>query len=99
VTVGSNANATPARDEWVARANALFRAMAREEGATLVDLHAALQAAGPAKTLFADGVHRNDAAYAVSARACREALTNQTPAPPASSLKALRFGRLWDGAG
>jgi imidazolonepropionase-like amidohydrolase/lysophospholipase L1-like esterase len=78
-------------------ANELIRAMAREEGATLVDVHAALVAAAPAKSLFADGVHPNDAGYAVIAKAFLEAIVAQPPA--SSGLKALRFGKLWDGTG
>jgi len=97
VNAGFDANATPARNEWIAHANTLIRALAREEDATLVDLHAALSAAGPIKSLFADGVHPNDAGYAVIANAFLEAITAQPPASP--SLKVLRFGRLWDGTG
>jgi len=102
VNAGFDANATAARNEWVTRANALIRAMAREEGAILVDVHAALLAAGPAKTLFADGVHPNDAGYAVIANSFFEALTAQPPprdGATAATVKAIRFGKLWDGTG
>jgi imidazolonepropionase-like amidohydrolase/lysophospholipase L1-like esterase len=97
VNVGFDANATPAREDWVVRANSLIRPLAREEGAVLVDLHAALEAAGPAKSQFVDGVHPNDSGYAVIADAFFQAIAAQ--APSASPLKALRFGRLWDGSG
>jgi lysophospholipase L1-like esterase len=44
-------------------------------GAVLVDLHAAFVSAGAPAALFADGVHPNDAGYAVIATAFFEALT------------------------
>jgi hypothetical protein len=39
--VGYSDLAPPARNDWVAEANALIRTMAREEDAFVVDLHAA----------------------------------------------------------
>ena len=72
---GFDANVPPARNEWVARTNVLIRELARDEGAVLVDLHAAFVSAGAPAALFADGVHPNDAGYAVIANSFFEALT------------------------
>lgn len=77
--IGFDANVPAARNEWVSRVNLRLREMAREEHVALVDVHAAMVAAGPLRTLFADGVHPNDAGYAVIARAFFEALSAERP--------------------
>jgi lysophospholipase L1-like esterase len=59
----------------VARTNELIRALAREEGALLVDLHAAFQRSADPSSLFSDHVHPNDDGYDVIATAYFEALT------------------------
>ncbi len=76
-----DANVPAARNEWVTRTNARIRELARQEAVALVDIHAALLAAGPLGTLFADGVHPNDAGYAVIARAFLEALVAEASGP------------------
>lgn len=74
--MGADGGVADARNEWVSRANVLIRTMARDEGAMLVDVHAALVAAGPLPALFADGLHPNDAGYAVIAAAFLEVLAS-----------------------
>lgn len=99
---GFDANVPPARNAWVARTNTLIRALARDDGAVLVDLHAAFLAAAPPAALFADGVHPNDTGYALIASAFFDALTTK-PSPTDSAAtaasKIIRFGKLWDGTG
>ncbi|MBI3931863.1 MAG: SGNH/GDSL hydrolase family protein [Acidobacteria bacterium] len=76
--VGAGPFATPERNAWVERTNALVRALAREEGALLVDVHAAL-AGIPADRLFADSLHPNEAGYERIAAAFFEALIAPGP--------------------
>lgn len=77
VNQGFDANMSAARNAWVARANALIREMAPEEGAVLVDVHAAFVAHEPLRALFSDGVHPNDAGYALIADAFVQAITRR----------------------
>lgn len=76
---GFDANVPPARNEWVARTNVLIRALTREEGAVLVDLHAAFVSAGAPAALFADGVHPNDRGYVVIADTFFTAVAGSEP--------------------
>jgi lysophospholipase L1-like esterase len=55
--VGYDDRAPASRNVWVAEANELIRAMAREEGAVVVDLHAAFMRAPSLSSLFVDHVH------------------------------------------
>jgi lysophospholipase L1-like esterase len=71
---GFDANVPAARNEWVLRTNARIRELAREEHVAMVDVHAAMVAQGPLASLFADGVHPNDAGYTVIAKAFLDAL-------------------------
>ncbi len=72
--VGYDSLAPPSRGQWVVEMNALIKAMAQEEGALVVDLHAAFMRAGPSG-LFVDHVHPNSRGYEVIADAWFDALT------------------------
>jgi lysophospholipase L1-like esterase len=76
------------RNDWVARMNDLIRPMARQEGAVLVDVHAAFLRAGTLSDLFADHVHPNDRGYQILADEFFRAITQPVQvttgaAPPA----------------
>ena len=73
--VGNDPRAPESRGEWVVEMNELIRAMAREEGALVVDLHAAFMNAGGPSALIVDHVHPNDRGYEVMAEAWFRALT------------------------
>jgi len=75
--VGASEQAPPEREEWVRLLNEEIRALALEQGALLVDVHAAMVAAGPTAALFADHVHPNDAGYEVIADAYFRAITGR----------------------
>ena len=75
VNAGFDDRVPPRRNEWVSRTNEQIRALAREEGALLVDLHAAFQRSADPSSLFSDHVHPNDDGYDVIATAFFEALT------------------------
>jgi lysophospholipase L1-like esterase len=72
------------RNEWVARMNDFIRPMARQEGAVLVDVHAAFTKAGNLTDLFADHVHPNDRGYEIIAGEFFKAITE--PVAPASGV-------------
>jgi lysophospholipase L1-like esterase len=64
------------RNKWVEDVNVRIRAMAREEGAPVADIHAAfLRRPDWATALFSDHVHPNDAGYDVIAQAFFEAIS------------------------
>jgi acyl-CoA thioesterase-1 len=66
----------PSRSQWIMDVNERIKAMAREEGAPVADLHAAfLRRSDWATTLFTDHVHPNDAGYDVIAQAFLEAIS------------------------
>lgn len=73
--VGNDPRAPESRGEWVVEMNELIRAMAQEEGALVVDLHAAFMNAGGPAGLIEDHVHPNDRGYEVMAEAWFDALT------------------------
>jgi acyl-CoA thioesterase-1 len=75
VNLGFDENVTPARADWIRKANALIGDVAREESVVLVDVHAAFAASESPKSLFADAIHPNDAGYAVIAKAFFDAIT------------------------
>jgi lysophospholipase L1-like esterase len=64
------------RNKWVEDVNTRIKAMAREEGVPVADVHAAfLRRPDWAATLFTDHVHPNDAGYDVIAQAFFEAIS------------------------
>ena len=73
----------PERNVWVSDMNALIRPMAREEGALLVDLHAAFMAQPDFHQLFYDHVHPNNQGYQVMTDAWFKAISE--PAAAATS--------------
>jgi lysophospholipase L1-like esterase len=73
--VGYDDRAPASRNVWVAEANDLIRAMAREEGAVVVDLHAAFMRAPSLSSLFVDHVHPNPAGHQLIAETYFETLT------------------------
>jgi lysophospholipase L1-like esterase len=75
----------PERQDWVNRMNDLVRPMAREEGAVLADLNAAMSKEGDLASLFYDHVHPNDRGYAIIGREWARAVT----APGGASAAGL----------
>jgi lysophospholipase L1-like esterase len=70
------------RNQWVSAINTGIKAMAREEGAFLVDLYQAFQnQGGDLSRFFADSVHPNDAGYDVIANGYFEAIAHGKAAP------------------
>lgn len=72
--VGYDSLAPESRARWVVEMNELIKAMAQQEGALVVDLHAAFMRAGPSG-LFVDHVHPNSRGYLVIAETWFDALT------------------------
>lgn len=66
------------RNVWVVETNERIRAMVKEEGAILADLHAGFTARGGSnlETLFVDHVHPNDDGYEVMATEFFRAITS-----------------------
>ena len=85
--IPANPNGTNAeeRNDWVRRINERVRAMAREEGAALADLHAAFLRESDLPGLFADHVHPNDRGYRVIAAEYFRALTRPASSPAAAA--------------
>lgn len=79
VNAGFDATVPPPRNDWVTRTNDRIRALARAEGAVLVDLHQAFLRQPPARRLFSDALHPNDAGYALIAEAFFSAITTRGP--------------------
>ena len=71
---GFDERAPPSRNVWVRDANELIKAMAAEEGAVVMDVHAALLAGGDLAGLFEDHVHPNPMGYDIMAEAMFEAI-------------------------
>jgi lysophospholipase L1-like esterase len=72
----------PERNLWVRDVNERLRAMAREEGVAVADVHRLFTSqAGP---LFSDHVHPNDVGYDLVARAFFEAITRPVGATTTS---------------
>jgi lysophospholipase L1-like esterase len=90
--VGYDSRAPASRNVWVAEANDLIRAMAREEGAAVVDLHAAFMRAPSLSSLFIDHVHPNPDGHELIATTFFETLTR-----PRSLTGAASF--FWDEPG
>jgi lysophospholipase L1-like esterase len=73
--VGYSDLAPPSRNVWVSEANVLIRAMAREEGAFVVDLYAAFMRAPSLSPLFVDHVHPSPAGHELIAQTYFDAIT------------------------
>ena len=73
------------RNQWVSDLDDRIRAAAREEGAVLVDLHAAFLASGNQASLYSDALHPNDGGYEIMAQAFFRAITQGT-VPPAATI-------------
>lgn len=74
--VGNDFRASPQRNSWVLNQNAHIRLMAAEEGAVLVDLHAAFENSPlQYSELFADYIHPSAAGYQLIAETWFEAIT------------------------
>jgi lysophospholipase L1-like esterase len=65
---GYDARTPPERNVWISDMNDLIRAMAKEEGAVLVDNYAAFMAQPDFHKLLFDHVHPNDAGYQIMAQ-------------------------------
>jgi len=75
--VGTDPRASLERNRWVERINERIATLARQEGALLVDLHRAFATAAEPARLYSDGLHPNDAGYALIAQVFFEALTRK----------------------
>jgi lysophospholipase L1-like esterase len=84
--VGFDDRAPQGRADWVADMNDLIRAMAQQEGALLVDLHAAFMAAGNSPGLFVDHVHPSPQGYQLIARTYFNALTRPRRLTPSAAF-------------
>jgi lysophospholipase L1-like esterase len=72
---GYDVRAPASRNVWVAQANDLIRAMARDEGALLVDTHAVFMKQPDLSALFVDHVHPNQTGHQLIADTFFTALT------------------------
>jgi len=84
--VGYDDRAPASRNVWVAEANDLIRTMAREEGAVVVDLHAAFMRAPSLSSLFVDHVHPNPAGHELIAETYFTTLTRPRSQSGASAF-------------
>jgi lysophospholipase L1-like esterase len=75
------------RNIWVTRMNELVRAMAREEGVVIAEVHGDLVDQPSLRDLFSDHVHPNAAGYQIMARSWWNAITS--PAAAASARGGL----------
>ena len=87
---GFDDRAPPSRNDWIRDANELIVAMAAEEGAVVMDVHAALLGAGDLAGLFEDHVHPNPTGYDIMAEAMFEAIVRGS-AGAASRLPSFGF--------
>jgi lysophospholipase L1-like esterase len=83
--VGYDGNAPASRNAWVAEANGLIKAMAREEGASIVDLYAAFMREPSLSALFVDHVHPNPAGHQLIAQTWFDAITRPRSVTAADS--------------
>jgi lysophospholipase L1-like esterase len=91
--VPTNPNFTPPeRNEWVVAMNDLIRPLARQEGAVLVDLHAAFLKVADQPSLFADSVHPNDQGYAIIADEYFKAITRSASGSTSGADAQELFG-------
>ncbi len=91
VNVGFDPRAPASRNDWVAEANVLIRALARSEGAQLADVEKVLLAAanGNFAQLFVDHVHPNDRGYEIIADEFYRALSSGRATSNATTALAL----------
>jgi acyl-CoA thioesterase-1 len=82
-----------ARNDWVKGMNDLVRAMARQQGAPVADVHAEFLKQGSLPPLFADFLHPNDAGYQLIARAFFAAITQPISATASARGSASLFWR------
>lgn len=74
--LGDDFRASPQRNNWIVAQNEEIRRMAAEEGAVLVDLHAAFERSPLAwSELFADYIHPSAAGYTLMAQTWFDAIT------------------------
>ncbi len=90
---GYDDRAPPSRNEFVAETNELIRAMVAEEGAVLMDVHAAFLAQGDYFSLFEDHVHPTREGYQLMAEAMFEGIARGSVGAAASAypLPVVRF--------
>jgi lysophospholipase L1-like esterase/predicted small lipoprotein YifL len=90
---GYDARAPVERNYWIEDMNVLIRDLVAEEGAVLMDIHAAFVEAsdGDFSTLFEDHVHPNPLGYDIMARAMAEAITRQTASAAGRARRDSRF--------
>jgi lysophospholipase L1-like esterase len=74
---GPDPRASPERNRWISRVNQGIRRLAAERGAALADVEAAFAARADRDALYFDGLHPNDAGYAVVAEAFFEAISRR----------------------
>ena len=82
------------RNDWVHATDVEIRALARDEGALLVDLEAAFLAQGDLTQLFADHIHPNDRGYQIMAEEFFKAITE--PQTSTSSIFELPVAEPFD---
>jgi lysophospholipase L1-like esterase len=80
--IPANPALNPGRNQWIATINSGIKAMAKEEGAFLVDLNQAFQEqGGDLSRFYSDSVHPNDAGYDVITNGFFEAIAHGRAAP------------------
>jgi len=80
-----------ARNDWVKGMNDLVRAMAKQQGAPVADVHAEFLKQASLPTLFADYLHPNDAGFRVIASSFFGAITRPLSASGSSRPSAFLF--------
>jgi lysophospholipase L1-like esterase len=79
------------RNDWVRRMNDLVRAMAKQEGAPVADVHAEFLKEASLGALFEDFLHPNDTGFQVIKRAFFGAITRPIAASGSARPPALFF--------
>jgi len=80
-----------ARNDWVKRMNELVRAMAKQEGAALAEVHGDFLKQPSLPPLFDDFLHPNDEGYQVIARAFFNAITRPLATSASGRAPAFSF--------
>ncbi len=80
-----------ARNDWVRGMNDLVRAMAKQQGAPVADVHAEFLKQGSLPPLFTDFLHPDDAGFQLIARAFFGAITQPISASASSRAPAFFF--------